>query len=220
MVSIYESISLASITISAILALLIILKFHKLLPVLKVVGIYIIVSAAIDLLSFSLYLQHENNLRFLHLFTLFEFVIISHLFRLLFKSLSSKLNIYYLAVPGTLFILFNTLFIQSINSYNSYSSILVSTIILGYCIHFFILILDVEIQNLQFRALKWFIICLFVFHSISLIVMLFGNVFHDISTEAQSYIWGFRSFVIFATKIILTICFLQIFFSKNNLKTQ
>lgn len=218
MISIYESISLASITISAILALMIILRFHKLQPVLKVVGIYIIVSAAIDLVSFSLYKQVANNLRFLHLFTLFEFVILNHLFKLLFRYFSSKLNVYYLAIPGTLFILFNTIFIQNINSYNSYSSILVSTIIIGYCIHFFILILDIEVQNLQFRALKWFIICLFVFHSISLIIMLFGNMLHDVSIEAQSYVWGFRSIVIFVTKIILFICFIQLFLIKSNHK--
>jgi len=218
MVESVEFIGMAIIAISTLLSILILYYFRILSNLLKVVGIYIIAGAAIEVIATALYYEGENNLKFLHLFTLFEFVILSHLFHQLFVLLKSKIKIYYVAIPVTAFIIINTLFIQDIKGYNSYSSTLTSIILLAYCIHFFILILDIEIKNYQFIILKWFVICLFLYHCISLIIMLFGNMFLDFSQEAQSYIWAFRSIIIFATKAILAFFFVKLFFFNRNLK--
>ena len=219
MVFSYKIIILLTVSISAILAVLLIFRFPRLNKTLKVVGVYLIVSAAIDIVSTSMFFKQENNLKFLHLFTLFEIVIIGHLFKLVFAQLKSAFNPYYVIIPSTLFVLINTLFIQNIESYNSYSALMTSVVIMTFCIYFFLLILDFETQNQHFITLKWFVTCLFILHSISLIVMLFGNMFHDISVEAQSYVWSFRSIVILSTKIILTYFFIKLLFSRE-FKTQ
>jgi len=218
MVYLYEIIIKTTVALSTVLALLLIFKYHKLNFFLKVVGIYIIVGASIDIVSTALYYEKENNLQFLHLFTLFEFVILSYLFKNLFELLKSKINILYLSIPSTIFIIINAWLIQNIESLNSYSSILSSIIIIGFCIHFFILILDIDIKNFQFITLKWFIICLFLYHSISIIVMLFGGIILSISRDVVTTIWGFRSVVIMATKIVISICFIKLFFFNSNLE--
>ncbi len=215
MIYLYEKLTDVTVIISVLLAIGIITNFHKLSSTLKIVGIYLIAGASIDIVASALSRKYESNLVFLHLFSLFEIVIISYLFKQLFHVLKSKFNVYHVAVPATIFVIINSCFIQSIHIYNSYSSTLVSTIILGYSIYFFKSILDIEILNLQFKILKWFIICLFFFHSTSLIIMLFGNLFQEMSIEAQSSIWSIRALVIFVTKIIITYWFLRLLIFKN-----
>ncbi len=220
MVYLYDLIANTSIIISVLLAILLIFKFNHFSAVLKVVGIYIIVSASLDIVSTSLYYQKGNNLMFLHLFTLFEIVILSYLFKKLFTLFKSDVNVLYFAIPATIFIIINAFVIQGVYAFNSYSSVLSSILIIGYCIHFFLLILEIDIHNIRFTTLKWFVICLFFYHSTSLIVMLFGSIIQGISREAQSYIWLFRSVVILTTKIILSFYFVKLLLSKYKYKMQ
>jgi len=217
MLEFFQVISNATVVLSILLALAIILKFNTLSKPLQFVGIYLIVSSSLDLVSTALYSVAKSNLVFFHLFTFFEIVILSILFKLLFKALNSKINIYYIAIPTIFFVILNTLFIQNIREINTYSSILVSTIILGYCIYFFFLILDVKASNYQFTTLKWFVICIFIFHSISLVFMVFENLTTELSKGAQSYIWSFRSVVLLMTKIILIISFSKLFLKSSKL---
>ena len=218
MVEVFNFISDITILVSTILALIILLKFNHLSSFLKVVGIYIIAGASLDLVSSAVFSVKANNLRFLHLFTLFEFVIISYLFHLLFLALKSKSYVIQIAIPVTLFTLFNSLFLQSINSINTYSSVLCSFIILAFCIYFFRLILDFPESNFQFTTLKWFIVCLFFHHCTSIIVMFFGGLILDISTEMVTYIWSFRSVIILATKLTIAYYFIRLLFLYRNVK--
>ena len=218
MIYLYSKLTDATVLTSVLLAILLIINFNRLSKPLKIVGIYLIAGASIDIVASALSKRYESNLVFLHLFTLLEIVIISYLFKVLFISLKSKFNVTYIAIPATAFVIINTCFIQSIDTYNTYSSTLISLIILAFCIQFFVSILGIHKKDYQFVTLKWFVICLFFFHSISLIVMLFGNLFQEMSLDGQAYVWSFRAVVIFATKIILSYWFIKLFYSKNELK--
>lgn len=220
MVFLYETIIKSTVSISLLLAILIILKYHRLNSLLKVVGIYIIVGASIDLVSTALYFKQQNNLKFLHLFTLFEFVLLSYLFYRLFKIYKSKFNLIYLSGLATAFIVGNTLIIQDIGSLNSYSSVLSSVLIISFCIHYFILILDKEEVDYQHTVLKWAVISLFIYHCTSLIVMFFGGVIFDISSEAVRAIWSFRILIILGTKVMLSYFFVKLLFFKDKIKPQ
>ena len=218
MIFLYEIIGSTTVLLSTILSCLLLIKFHKLNDLLKVVGIYIIVGTSIDIVSTALYQLQQSNLKFLHLFTLIEFVLLSYLFNALYAQHNSKFKLLYLAIPVTIFIIVNSIFIQDLNSFNSYSTTLCSAVIIGYCIHYFSLILENQNQNIQFQTTKWFIITVFIIHCISLIVMLFGNFFYEVSQQAQSYIWSFRSLIIFSTKIILLYFFYKLLFNKSNVQ--
>jgi len=218
MVDLFNVISNITILVSTLLAILLIIKYNHLSSFLKIVAVYLIAGASIDLVSSAYYNVKANNLRFLHLFTLFEFVILSYLFHLLFIFLKSKSYVLHIAIPVTLFTIFNSIFLQSINSINSYSSVLSSFMILAFCIYFFRLILDYPKKNAHFVTLKMFIICLFFHHCTSIIVMFFGGLILDISTEMVTYIWSFRSVVILATKLVISFYFVKLLFLSRNVK--
>ena len=210
MLAFFEVISNSSIILSVILSFLLMIRFSRLSLVLKFIAIYIIVGASFDVVSAAFYEQKENNLLFLHLFTIFEFILLSKFFQSIFRFLNSKFNILYITIFGSIFLVANSLFVQTIDIYNSYSHSIVSAIIIAYCIHFFVLILEYSNSSKEFAIIKWFVICLFFLHSVSLIVILFGNLMMDVSRDLQSYVWTFRGIVILATKIVMTIFFARL----------
>lgn len=218
MLEIFNKIATVNVIIYFFLAILIIAKYSRLGFLVKFVGIYVIISAAIELVSFTLYQAGINNMEFLHLYTLIEVAIVTHIFYIIYKAFGVKFDVRYLSYPTFVFIIINSLFVQNIDSYNSYGYVLSSALILGLSIYYFLLIIDKEAKNYNFVLVKWFIITLFLFHSISLIVMFFGDLLHGISKEIQSYVWTFRIIIILLQKIILSYCFIKLLFLKNNLE--
>lgn len=217
MIEYFEYIANVTILLSSLLALAILIKYNTLPLTLKLAGLYLVISASLDIASSSFYETENDNIFFFNLFSLCEILIISCFFDHIFKSLGSKLKVKFLAIPAIIFLIVNAIFIQGVNQFNHYSSLLLSTLILGFCIHFFVLILDKKASNFQFKTLKWFVICLFIFHSISLIFMLFSNVIYNLSRDSQSYLWSFRGLVLLLTKAILLYCFTKLFLKNSKL---
>ena len=218
MIEFFDTIANITIILSSLLAIVLIVKYSKLNSSLKLVAIYIIGSASIDIVSTAFYEIQESNLLFLHLFTLFEIIVVSKLFQLLYRRLNSTLKIEFIAILVVIFVIFNSIFLQSLTEFNTYSSAVVSFVILGFCIYYFSLILENKIENYQFLVLKWFIYTLFFYHSISLIVMLLGNLINTMDKEFQVYIWTFRIIIILATKVVLIFYFSKLFLKNSKLK--
>ena len=217
MQDVFEILANATVMLSALLALAIIIRFNVLIYPLKLVGLYLIVSASIDVVSTAFFSVARSNLFFLHFFSFFEIAFLSSLFYVIFKILKSKLPIIYIAIPATILVVLNSLFVQNFDELNSYASILVSIVVLGYCIHYFLLILEVRNLHPQFSTLKVFIYCLFLFHSMSLGFMVFGGFLENLSIESETIIWTFRAFVIFATKVVLMVSFIRLFLKNSKL---
>lgn len=217
MIELFNGIANFTVLLSTLLAIAILLKFKSLSHPLKIVGIYVIASASIDLVSTALYEIRESNLKFLHLFTLIEIILIGKLFQVLYISLKRRINMYYLLLPIILFIILNSAFIQPLHIYNSYSAALASISIIAMSIYFFYLILDFKAPNYDFIVVKWFIYTIFIYHSVSLIIMFLSNVINTLSKESQSFVWTFRILVILATKVILVLCFTKLFLSQRKL---
>lgn len=217
MLNLFDNIATVTTILSSLLAILLIIKYYTLNSSLKLVAVYLIGSAAIDIVSSAFFEIQESNLKFLHLFALFEIIVISKIFQLSYWNFKSHLKIEFIGIPVALFVILNTIFLQDLTIYNTYSLALVSIVILGYCIYYFFLLLDFNDSNFEFIVLKWFIYTLFFYHSISLIIMFLGNLLKTIDTESQVYIWLFRVFIILASKVILIFYFSKLFLKSSKL---
>lgn len=217
MLNLFDNIATVTTILSSLLAILLIIKYYTLNSSLKLVAVYLIGSAAIDIVSSAFFEIQESNLKFLHLFALFEIIVISKIFQLSYWNFKSHLKIEFIGIPVALFVILNTIFLQDLTIYNTYSLALVSIVILGYCIYYFFLLLDFNDSNYEFIVLKWFIYTLFFYHSISLIIMFLGNLLKTIDTESQVYIWLFRVFIILASKVILIFYFSKLFLKSSKL---
>lgn len=201
--------------ISILLSLIIVLIFNKLSKPLKLIGVYILVGTIIEILSIYIEQKFGSNLFLIHIFCLFEFIILTITFNLIYKSYGEQLNLNYFLVIGASLVILNTLIFQKITQFNSYSSTFTSIAIIIYCIYFFKLILDDNTKTLQKDILKWSIISIFIYHTTSMFVLLFSNILIESKNDAQFYIWSIRMFIMLLCKLILLFYFGKYFFTLN-----
>ncbi len=205
----FYNIANVAVAVSFLLATVALYNFNRFNNILKLVSIYLVASAGIDLVSLMFALNGLPNLIFFHLFTLFEFIVLSVIFNAIFVEYDKKQWVKKLCYPVAALIVVNTAILQDFTSYNSISGTITSVLIIFYSIYYFYLLVDSSSVDEQSKLIKWFIICVFIYHSFTLIILLFSNQMVDISKETQAVVWILRSIVILLSKLVLLSFFLK-----------
>jgi hypothetical protein len=190
-----------TVGISIFLAFICIYVYKKLDKLFTPFLIYLIAAGSFELVTSAYATVQANNLMYIHLFTLLEFVLLSIFFDNIFKYLQAKFNNRKITYIISIFVVLNSLFIQGLDSYNSISSTICSIVILSYCIYTFLLLIDYLAIRI-YALVKWIVIGLFIYHTISLTILAFGNVIVSISSDYKQIIWIFRVLIILFTKAL------------------
>lgn len=191
--------------LSMMIAVVGLLIFQKLSKALQVFVVYLVIASCTELLSYLFAKRNVSNLYFLHAFTLLEFWFISIFFNRLVDFTKLKLSLNSVLLIGASLIIGNTVFLQGLDQFNSYSATFVSAIILLMCLVYFYNILESNEVGIESKTIKWFVIGLFFYHCVSLSVLIFSNHMIDTSVSTQSIIWTTRAFLILATKLLYLI---------------
>lgn len=189
---------------SVLLGLLAFVMYHKCGQVVRVFCIYLLVAGSIDLVSFSFAESGLNNLVFFHLFTLMELGLLGVFFSLILKMLQVSFEVIYLIYLLLAGAVFNSVFIQPIDSFSTYSTTTVSIIVIAGCIYVFFKMLDEQSEDLSLVT-KWFLSGLFIYHMGSVVVLLTADLLMTVDSEVQIIIWIIRTFIILLSKIVFTI---------------
>lgn len=114
-----------------------IVHYKKLSSPFKVLVGYLCFNLAIEIGSVFGAIVYHQNLPLLHLYTLGEFILWTLFYDRLFKEKTFLNNYLYwiLGIVGTLVVM-NSVFVQSIFSYNSYAKTLVQTLIICYALRY------------------------------------------------------------------------------------
>lgn len=170
---------------------------------LKLLCLYFMMAGIIEIYIFSLP-KGKNNLYLYHIYTFFEFLLLVKTFHFVFYKKKVQFNMNIILYPVLIMFMLNSLFVQKIDSYNSYSNILASLIILAFCVFYFYLILDGTKGNIKTEsAIKWIITAVFLYHITMIIFNLFSNFLIEYS-ESNSYIeiWFFRVLILLGLRLI------------------
>ncbi len=108
----------------------------------KLFTFYLLLSGCGDLVADIVAARHLNNMPVLHIYTLLEFLLISVYYKKIFNSLAASRCINITMALFTLFHIVNSVFVQSIYSYNTYSRSLSGIIIVIYTLYYFKMTLD------------------------------------------------------------------------------
>jgi hypothetical protein len=204
-----------SIFIGLLVSLLILIDFNKLPQFFRLLALFYIGSASIDLINHSLAIAGLNNLLFVHLFTFIEFCTMTLFFREVSKMHHSGLNFNLLLWPGLVFVILNTLFIQGLDIFSSYSASMVAAMVIVLSVRFLYHTMDSE-QDSQLSLAKKVIPLLLVYYSISLVVLTFSNEMLSISREWQGAVWFIRGMVLLVFRLMIGIYYWQ-YFKQSNL---
>ncbi len=103
----------------------------------KLLGLFVLLSILTELTSSLLSYYGYNNLWLLHLYTLLEFLLLSFIYRsLLFEKGSRRDNFTLLLLGISLLVICNSLFLQPINTFNTYAKITTNLCLIFLAIQF------------------------------------------------------------------------------------
>jgi hypothetical protein len=175
---------------------------------LKILLAYLIVSGLINL--WAIIHSDTNNLYFLHIYTIAEFILLMDYFISINKSKSIPIFSYVILLAFPLFGIINMEFFQSKFQFNSYVRPIESLIFIFYCILCFFGAPEENIhQSWKENSFNWINAGLLIYFSSSLFLFAFSNFFSKLSLNSQMVIWDFH-----ATTVTVLYIFIALGFSK------
>ncbi|MBT8232512.1 MAG: hypothetical protein HKO66_04540 [Saprospiraceae bacterium] len=184
-------------TLSILLGLAGIFVFKRFTKFEKYIGYYFILVAVFEVIASILIkvFDSDNNLLGLHVYTLLEFIILGLFFNHVFKELDTKLPIKLLLAIGSLLILANSLFVQPLTEFPSFSRTGVDSFILVFSMSFFILLILKDYDSKLFRPSIFFVGALLVKSALSSIIYLFSNQIMNMEVQLRDNLWMMRTVI-------------------------
>lgn len=181
----------------AVVAFYCIYKYRSVRSPLTELFHYVFLVALIELVAkiYYVYSNAENNLYLLHILTIGEFILLSLFYRKVIAKPNFKTQgfIVFILFITTLIIL-NTIFLQDIETYNSYAKSLVQIIVITYAIlYFYNLTVDIETINEQNqKSLRLINSSILLYYSGSLFIFMFGNYYKQ-NPDIYARFWLFNA---------------------------
>ncbi len=98
----------------------------------KTIVWYLVLSAITNLVGVSMALNHHNNMPVFHVFTLLEFLLLTLFFRQLTINANKRLFFDGVMIAFSIFAIINSIYIEPIHTYNSYSRSIESLLLIAF----------------------------------------------------------------------------------------
>lgn len=184
-----------------VISIILCLYYWKRLPIaFKFLSFYLWCNLTVEVIVFFLP-PGTNNLPLLHLYTLFEFILISLIYRKmgLFDPWPAQyFAIFLISIAGL--IVLNSIFLESIYTYNSYAKTVVQLLFIGYAVGYMFQLKenspDAGAHNLMNYAIL-------IAYSGSLFIFMFGNVL--LADEFDNLFWDINVLLNLLFQILILI---------------
>ncbi len=181
--------------------------YKKLGQELRIISVFIFLSALVQIVSTLLWYQSENNLWLLHIYVAAGFLVLTRFYNSVLKGFIHKKVLLVIAVLFTIFTILNAVIFQGIFTYASMSLTVESILIIILSLSTFTLLLDDLVKESKatiVTSVNWINSGLFLYYSSSLLLFYFGELIMTLfSRNANLYTWV----VHFAFLTIMHACF-------------
>lgn len=191
-------------------ALIALYLFPRLSLSLQIITVFVVVASCSEMLGIAYSTRGMSNIFIYHFYTFLEFFFLTIFFYQEYRRCHKKMPLILILTIGSVLIICNTIFIQPLDTFNSYSATLVSVAVLGYCIYYFMLTIDISEESKLPKIIKWIVISIFLFHCVSIVVLLFSNMIMEMEDKFHMIIWATRSVVILIIKLIILFQFVKL----------
>lgn len=182
-------------------------NYKKLSEELKVFSWFIVVSAIVQCIGLTLWHYSINNLFLNHFFVPIGTVCITVFYNKLFGAFLNSRVVWIILVVFLLLTIANSLFLQPIDSFNSYALTMQCVLVVIFSLATFLLLVNYGgqlSQHINIKSINWINSGLFIYYSSALILFYLGNtIISAFAKEANRYVWMLHSFFYF----IMTGCF-------------
>jgi hypothetical protein len=176
---------------------------------LKIILLFLIGSALINLVALIMAHHGIPNLVIFHLYSIFEFGLISWFYMQLFKSSWGKI-ITILIIIFTISSLINLIFVQKSMQFNTYTRSVEAVIIIGYCVLFFNQQSTINLtQDWGSISFNWIKTGILIYYSCCFFEFLSSNYlrYPDVSREFIHVVWYIIDTILMIEYILFAIGF-------------
>jgi hypothetical protein len=167
-----------------------------------VIFIYVTINGLVNLLVSILAQNHFNNLPVFHIFTVIEFILLSLFFNAVYNNKTYSVFSNCMMVVFTLLSILNTLFLQDLHKFNTYSRSLGAIILMCYCIYYFYYLIK---QSMPLtNSVTWYTSGIFIYFSTSFIIFIMSNITLTIDKELNKVIWHVHAAMVLVMYIFIT----------------
>jgi len=138
-----------------------------------------------------------NNFPLLHIYVAVGFLLLIWFYSIVLEGFISQKLVWTIGILFTLFTTVNTIFIQSIFSFNTNALVLEAILVIVFSISTYILLLN---EIVRFRqgpstgSINWINSGLFIYYTSSLLIFYFGNYLTDFFTaEVNQIVWSMHT---------------------------
>lgn len=214
MIELFDKFAYLVVFFSAALSFLSIIYYNRINKLYCSFYAYLFVGGVVDLCSLITGEKGHNNLWFFHIFAFFELLLLSLFFEKISKELGHKNKLGWIYIPCLLFIIFNSIYIQPLDKYNSYSATLVSFVLIVFSVVIFRYL--IEYSGAHYGRFKYAVGGILLYHMTSIVILSSANLMMVYDEDSQLAIWVVRAMIILVTKLMfLYVLFLNI---KSNKK--
>lgn len=183
------------------------IKYRYLGRELRLFAWFAFVSFLIQIASLILWFKHINNFFLLHAYVPLGFLSLSLFYAEVLKEYVNKKIILITAVLFTVFSVSNTLFIQPVNTFNSYALTLECILVIILSMSTYMLFLNDAVKEshaLVLKSVNWINSGFFIYFSSAMVIFYLGDYFtRYFPAELNRYTWVLHSFF----SVIMYFCF-------------
>lgn len=204
-----EILSDSAIGILVFSIILCLIRFRRIDFLFKILFAFLILNLLTELVADYFWRRKMNNLPLLHLYTLFEFLLISWFYKIVLKEIKwVQKYFWYFVFFVSLLVISNSIFLQPIYGFNSYAKTLVQLIFISYAVtYIYSYSLKLEKTSEETQAIRLINAAVLIYYSSSLFIFLFSNLFliNDIKIHKGFWVVNAGLNLIFQVLILIAI---------------
>lgn len=174
------------------------ITFRKQASILRVFSWFLFLSYLIQFASLLFWFNHKNNMPLLHIYVGAGFLMLAIFYKKVLEEFISGILIY--SVAGLFLILtaLNSIYLQPVNTFNSYALTLESVLLIIFSLTTYFLLLNEVVKEKRkaiISSINWINSGIFIYYVSNLLIFYFSDYFYKyFSAEINRYTWVLHSF--------------------------
>lgn len=173
---------------------------------LKVLSIHVFIACTVEISSYLLMKMGRNNLPLLHFYTLSEFLLLYIFYDYFFSNTFPKWLLRGIAGSFVLFTLINSIFIQSIYTFNNYARGLEALLLIIFALLcFYKIYLPASVTGAKHHSVVWINSGVLLYFSGAFTLFILSNYILPLGRVLNTQIWAVHSFLSILLYVFISI---------------
>lgn len=183
---------------TSVVAIYTVFIYRQLTRELKPFAWFLLLSGVIQAVSAILWFNNKNNLPLLHIYVAGGFTFLCLFYQQVLSGFVDRRIIIGIMIGFLIFSAINSLFIQTLFTFNSYALTVESILIIILSLSTWLLTMNNVVKRERTelsKSLNWINSALFLYYLSSMLIFYFGNIITKLSTTSQvQYTWVLHAF--------------------------